>query len=74
MEITRGKKNKKLLITTIKMKCVVIDNFSDIKCYLRSKSILLKDNRIKNKRFVVTVQKAMVEAYYPLKDKLTWDI
>ena len=30
MEITRGKKNKKLLITTIKMKCVVIDSFSDI--------------------------------------------
>ena len=28
----------------------------------------------KNKRFVVTVQKAMVEAYYPLKDKSTWDI
>ena len=71
MEITRGKKNKKLLITTIKMKCVVIDSFSDIKCYLRSKSILLKDNRIKKQ---ITVQKAMVEAYYPLKDKSTWDI
>ena len=25
-------------------------------------------------KFVVTVQKAMVEAYYPLKDKSTWDI